>query len=123
MLDDDTKNSQSMSEFKRKLLAIIRPTKNPFYDVFDIDGIKKLTKLRVNFSPLNEHRSRHNFDCSNPTCMRGRSIEDNEDFLLHCHHFDLMRRDLFRQLTIPGLDITYWIEMHYSICFCLEVKI
>ena len=89
----------------RELLAIIRPPKNTVYDVFDIEGIKKLTKLRVNFSALNEHRFRHNFDCSSPTCMCGRGIEDNEHFLLHCHQFDLMRRDLFRQLNIPGLDI------------------
>ena len=104
-LDHDIKNSQSISEFKRKLLAIIRPPKNTVYDVFDIEGIKKLTKLRVNFSVLNEHRFRHNFDCSSPTCMCGRGIEDNKHFLLHCDQFDLMRRDLFRQLNIPGLDI------------------
>ena len=94
-----------MSEFKRKLLAIIRPPKNTVYDVFDIEGIKKLTKLLVNFSALNEHRFRHNFDCSSQTGMCGRGIEVNKHFLLHCHQFDLMRRDLFRQLSIPGLDI------------------
>ena len=37
--------------------------------------------------------------------MYGRGIEDNKNFHLHCHQFDLMRRDLFRQLIIPGLDI------------------
>ena len=37
--------------------------------------------------------------------MRESDIEDNKHFLLHCHQFDLMRRDLFRQLTINGLDI------------------
>ena len=98
--------SETLSEFKRELLAIIRPTKHPFYDVFDKEGIKKLTKLRVNFSPLNKHRSRHNFDCSSPTCICGRGIEDNGHFLLHCHQFDLMCRDFFRQPSIPGLDIT-----------------
>ena len=66
ILDQDIRNSQSISEFKRKLLAIIRPTKNSYYDVFDIEGIKKLTKPRVNFSTLNGHRFRHNFDCSSP---------------------------------------------------------
>ena len=56
LLDHDIKNSQSISESKQKLLAIIRPPNNTVYDVFDIEGIKKLTKLRVNFSALNEHR-------------------------------------------------------------------
>ena len=37
--------------------------------------------------------------------MCGRGIEDNKHFLLHCDQFDLMRRDLFHQLNIPGLDI------------------
>ena len=36
-------------------------------------------------------------------CERG--IEDNKHFLLHRHPFDSMRRDLFRQLTIPCLEI------------------
>ena len=110
LLDHDIKNSQSISECKQKLLAIIRPPKNTVYDVFDIEGIKKLTiqqkaNKRWNFSALNEHRFRHNFDCSSPTCMCRVGIEDDKHFLLHCHQFDLMRRDLFRQLTIPGLDI------------------
>ena len=83
LLNNNIKNSQSISEFKRILLAIVRPHKNPLYCLSDIEGVKKLTKLRVNFSPLNEHRFRHNFDCSSPTCVCGRGIENNGHFLLH----------------------------------------
>ena len=90
LLDHDIKNSQSISEFKEKLLASIRPPKNTVYDVFDIEGIRKLTKLRVNFSALNEHRFRHNCDCSSPTCICRTCIR---------HQFDLMRRDLFASLS------------------------
>ena len=33
-------------------------------------------------------------------------MEDNEHFLLHCPQFDVMRQDLFGQLSvIPGLNI------------------
>ena len=35
-LDQNKRNSQSISEFARKLLAIIRPTKKSHYDIFDI---------------------------------------------------------------------------------------
>ena len=86
-------------------IAIIGPPKKPVYDVFDKEGIKKVTKLYVNFSALNEHRFPHNFECNSPTCMCGRGIEGNKHVLLHCNQFNLMHRDLFRNLTVPSFDI------------------
>ena len=67
----------------------------------------RLTKLRVEFSTLNEYRFRHNFDCVSPLCLCGMGNEDNAHFLLHCHRFYEMLCDLFGQLSeIPGLDLT-----------------
>ena len=107
LLDDEIKNSRSISEFKRKLLQIIKPVKNSMYNISDIDGIKYLTKIRLKFSALNEHKFRHKFDCLNPCCTCGEGIEDNEHFLLHCPRFEMMRGDLLRQLShIPRIDIT-----------------
>ena len=104
-LNKDTRNSSSYTEFKRNLISTIRPPKNSTYGVYDIVGIRRLTKLRIEFSPLNAHRFRHNFDCLNPICACGQAIEDNEHFLLHCHLFNPMRRDLFGQLDdIQGLN-------------------
>ena len=39
--------------------------------------------------------------------MCGEGIEDNKHFLLHCHLFDSMCKDLFRHLAINviGIDI------------------
>ena len=62
LLEKSVQDSPSLTIFKSKLLRIIRPEKNPVYNIYDILGIKLLTRLRVNFSPLNEHRFRHNFD-------------------------------------------------------------
>ena len=107
LLADDTKNVRSIAVFKSKLLLTIRPLKRTMYGIRDIVGIKRLTKLRVEFSPLNEHRFRHNFGCVSPLCLCGIGNEDNAHFLLHCHRFHMMRRDLLSQLSeIPGIDLT-----------------
>lgn len=107
LLDDEIKNSRSISEFKQKLLQIIKPVTNSMYNISDIDGVRYLTKIRLKFSALNEHKFRHRFDCINPCCACGEAVEDNEHFLLHCPRFDTMRRDLLGQLSdIPGIDIT-----------------
>ena len=77
------------------------------YNLHDIVGVRNLTKLRVRFSALNEHRFRHNFDCPSPICDCGYGEEENEHFLLHCPLFANERKDLFDQLAeIPGLNIS-----------------
>ena len=56
--------------------------------------------LRVNFSPLNEHRFRHNFDCLSPIGFFGTGKEDNEHYLLHCPQFTAQR-----QVSDVGYDV------------------
>ena len=102
LLADDIKNAKSLAAFKSKLLSAIRPLKRTMYGIHDIVGIRHLTKLRVEFSALNEHRY-----CVSPLCLCGIGNDDNAHFLLHCHRFHEMRIDLLGQLSeIPGLDLT-----------------
>ena len=63
LLDVSTRSCQSISEFKREPLGRIRPPKRPTFNIYDIEGIKLLTRLRVEFSDLSNHRYRHNFHC------------------------------------------------------------
>ena len=106
LLDEDIKNSASLSIFKNKLLKTIRPPKKSIYNICDIEGVGYLTKLRLRFSLLNEHKFRHNFDSLTPLCACGMDKEDNEHFFLHCPQFDLMCQNLFGQLShIPGLTL------------------
>ena len=50
--------------------------------------LKLLSRLRLQFSHLNEHKFRHSFnDTVNPRCPCGTEVETNEDFLLYCHCF------------------------------------
>ena len=77
LLDTNIKESNTLEALKSKLLGVIRPIKKSVYNVYNITGIRKLTKLRVNFSPLNEHRFRHSFDCLSQRCPCGEDDENN----------------------------------------------
>ena len=69
------------------------------FNIFDPKGIKFLTRLRLGFSHLNEHRFRHNFqDCMNPLCSCSLEIEDTLHYLLHCHHFNHICIDLMNSV-------------------------
>ena len=75
------------------------------YNVYNIAGIGKLTKFRVNFSPLNERRFRQSFDCLSPRCACADN-ENNVHFFLHCPLYDSLHSDLFSQLAdVQGLNI------------------
>ena len=69
------------------------------YNIFDPIGLKLLTRLRLGFSHLNEHKFRHNFlDCLNPLCTCSLETEDTIHYLLHCLHFSQQRLDLINSV-------------------------
>ena len=86
-LDVSEGSCTTISELEKRLLLRIGPSKRPIFNIHDLTGIKLLTRLRVEFSDLYEHRFRHNFLCSSPFCSCQTIIKDNEHFLLHCPHF------------------------------------
>ena len=107
-LDNEVKYSIYITQFKNKLLSIIRPMGNSIYNIHDVIGVRYLIKLRLQFSALSEHKFRHNFDCLSPFCICG-IAKDDEHFLLHCPLYDEMRSDLLGQISeIPGLDISQY---------------
>ena len=54
-----------------------------------------LTQLRVGLSKLNFHKFKHNFrETLAHLCPINDGIEDTEHFLLLCHEYDDIRRDL-----------------------------
>ena len=84
-LGENLRNSPLISLFKNDLLAFIRPKMCPVFNTHDPIGIKLLTRLRVNFSHLREHKFRHNFrDTVNPLCSCGLETESTSHYLLRC---------------------------------------
>ena len=59
--------------------------KTPLFSVYDPLGVKRLTRLTLKFSHLNEHKFRYGFkDTLNNLCTCGVEVETTEHFLLHC---------------------------------------
>ena len=86
----------SISQFKTAIIRIITPTPPPpqkkiDYHLSDIPGCKLLTRLRLEFSELREHKFRYNFNCLDPICLWGNEVENNKYFLLHCQRFSIHR--------------------------------
>ena len=99
-LDENIKNSESISIFKNRLLSFIRPVQNSVFNIFDPKGLKLLTRLRLEFSNLNEHRFRHNFEeCVSPLCSCSLKTEDTEHYLQHCHRFTPLRINLMNSVN------------------------
>ena len=73
-----------LCEFKDKICKFFRLRGNSFYNIHDKYGIKLLTKIRVNFSDLRDHRYNHNFNCQNPSCACGIEDETAVHYFLCC---------------------------------------
>ena len=95
-LDDseELRNTDSINTFKSSILYLARPRENSVFAVYEINVVKLLTRLRLDFSHLNEHKFRHNSnEIINPMCL---CVKEPE-MTLHCP----LRCDLYS---------IYWLE-------------
>ena len=99
-------------QFKKTILDFIKPKENSIYAIHDISGLKLLTRLRLNFSHLNEHKFRHNFkDTINPMCSCGFEPETTDHYLLRCKLYTNLRLDLLNDIYIyykPIFKKLFW---------------
>ena len=67
--------------------------------IYDPLGVKLRTRLRLQFSDLNEHKFRHGFSNTiSPMCACRTEIETTEYFLLRCQFYSTQRLELFENL-------------------------
>ena len=77
----EIRNSKSVGAFKK--LIKCEKKENSIFSIYDPLGVKLLTRLRLQFSHLNEHKFRHGFgDTINAICACGSEVETTEHFLL-----------------------------------------
>ena len=106
LLDETIKNSPTISVFKGELVRLVIQSKKSYFGIHDIEGIRLLTRLRVHFSDLREHKFRHKFQCSSPMCLCQTGIENNEHYFLHCPRHSNYRKDLLDRISnVVDVDI------------------
>ena len=98
-LGDEAKSKCSVQSFKKYLNVNIRPPGRSFFGVRDTFGIKLLTKIRVTFSDLRDHRFNHNFNCPTPTCSCGIEDETSAHFFLRCPLYPVQRTTLLSNIS------------------------
>ena len=85
----------SYTAFKDALLSFIRPKHVDTFGIHNPTGMQLLTRLRLGFSHLNEHKFRHSFrDFPNPLCECKLEPEITSHFLVRCHLFRVERTTL-----------------------------
>ena len=81
-------------------MIVTEKKENSLFSVYDPLGVKLLSRLRLQFSQLNEHKFRHGFgDAVSPMCGRNVEIEDTEHFFLRCHFYSIQIFELFNNVN------------------------
>ena len=107
ILDASIRNAESLAIFKKKILSIIRPTPNSVFNCHHPEGLILLTRLRLGFSHLREHKFRHNFqDNINPICSCGEDIETTSHFLLNCPRHSITRTTFLNKIKTINSGLT-----------------
>ena len=114
-LDSSTRLSPSLSIFKTKINNFIRPKLKSFYSIRNKHGIKLLTRMRVDFSDLKDHRFDHKFNCPSPLCNCGREDETSAHYLLCCPRFKTLRKTYLSKISeIVNSDVTILTTGHLT---------
>ena len=98
-LSMELRNIESINTFKSSILNFVRPRGNSVFAFHGINGLKLLNRLRLNFSHLNEHKFRPNFnDTINLLCPCGKVPETTLHYLLSCDFYSIYRLELLNYI-------------------------
>ena len=79
---------------------------NSIYNIHISLGVKYLTRLRIGFSHLKEHKLKHNFhDSIDPMCSCSSGIETTIHFFLHCGNFNTQGQILVDKIATIDANI------------------
>ena len=94
-------------KFREIIFSFVRPKENSVFAIHDTKGLKLLTRLKLNFSHLNEHKFRHGFrDIVDPMCKWGLETETTLHFLLCCRLYSAIRTELLDDISAVDSSLT-----------------
>ena len=102
-LKPEIRTVYSFLKFRKLIFNLANgcPLLNSIYNIFNPIGLKYLTRLCLELSHHNEHKSKHNFqDCINPLCTCSLEPETNSHFFLCCHSYFILCAELMNDLKI-----------------------
>ena len=101
--------SASVNKFKETIISFIRPKENSVFAIHDTKGNKLLTRRRLNFSHLNEHKFRDDFkDTNDPMCKCGVETQTTFHFLLRCRLYSNIRTELLDDIYTADSSLTLY---------------
>ena len=98
-LDPDIRNAPTISSFKKSLISNIRPIQKSLHGIVNRCESSIITRLRVHFSDLHEHKFDQNFACESPMCICDLGVESTIHYFLHCCQYALHRRNLLDKVS------------------------
>ena len=79
-------------------------------------GLKLLTRLRIGFSHLKEHKFKHSFqDSVNPLCSCGNDIKPTVHFFLDCPNFTTQKQTLTLLYKLKSINASIMAEDENSV--------
>ena len=117
-LIEELRNIDSINTFKSSILNFVKPRENSVFAVHDINGVKLLTRLRLDFSHLNELKFGHNFnDIINPICSCGKEAETTLHYLLRCDLYLIHRLELLNDICALNESLKNFPDLYYYFYF------
>ena len=104
-LDISLRKAENIKRFTSMLKDFFNLKQKSLLAIHDPAGVRLLSRLRLKFSHLNEHKRRHNFkDALSPMCDCGSETEKTDHFFLHCPFFAINRQKLLNALLKKHSD-------------------
>ena len=98
-LDISLRKTENIERFKSMLKDFFNLKQKSLFAIHDLAGVKSLSRLRLMFRHLNEHKFCHNFkDALSPMCDCGSETETTDHFFQRCPFFAINRQKILNDL-------------------------